>query len=406
MYKKVLFCTLITVLFSTSSYASTNLQKSNISIDVPDVFVLSEDNDNSNNNLSTFETSDYQEQLWVNIYPYPEGLASTFRKRSGLLYETFFGTDEYRLVCTYDLETILPGFNAELSEFISEYETGALHIIDSHFNTGECLVDIIYAYDNDNSAHNMSDYIDVMSSIKISDENAISSSEELKAIYSNVETPWYDSYPSGMYKIGIDMPPGEYILYTEANGYFCISSDSNQDDIKVNGNFSYNSIVFVEPYEYLDLKHCYAVPISAEPDVVTTGEGMFKVGLHIPAGEYKLQSDTDHGYYCIYPSSRQDNILSNDVFDGQKYVTVKDGQYLELHHCHFIAPPSKPIKTYNDYETVKKVQSALNNLGYDCAPGGMLTTGTITAIETYQSENGLTINGLITDELLSSLGIK
>lgn len=217
----------------------------------------------------------------------------------------------------------------------------------------------------------------------------------------------FTKYDAGMYKVGADIPAGEYIVFASGGtGYFCVSSDSNQNDILFNDNFDYNSIITIRDGEYLDLTRCYAIPAEENPDVAVSAVGMFKVGTHIPAGEYKLESSGGTGYYCIYPDSRQDDIIANDNFDGQNYVTVSDGQYLVLVRCRFAEPPAKPVKTYSDADTVRKVQEALNAAGYDCGtPDGVAGSGTRAAIEKYQTDKALTVTGAITDELLGALGI-
>ncbi|MDY3997517.1 MAG: peptidoglycan-binding domain-containing protein [Blautia sp.] len=149
-----------------------------------------------------------------------------------------------------------------------------------------------------------------------------------------------NEYKSGMYKVGVDIPSGEYILFAEnGTGYFAVSIDSNQNDILFNDNFGYNSIVTVEEGEYFDLSRCYAVPFSDDINIDTSGTGMFKVGTHIPAGEYKLEAGSERGYYCIYSDSRHDDIVANDNFDGQTYVTVSKGQYLQLMECSILEYP-------------------------------------------------------------------
>lgn len=215
------------------------------------------------------------------------------------------------------------------------------------------------------------------------------------------------NYSSGMYKVGEDIPAGEYVVFASGgSGYFCVSSDSNQDNILFNDNFNYNSIITINDGEYLDLSRCYAVPLEEEPEVKVTGEGMFKVGVHIPAGEYKLDSGADSGYYCIYPDSRQDNIIANDIFEGQNYVTVSDGQYLLLSRCKFVESVAEPMKTYDDAEMVKKVQEVLNTVGYDCGtPDGIAGSTTKSQIEKYQADRGLSETGTITEQLLKSLEI-
>ena len=74
---------------------------------------------------------------------------------------------------------------------------------------------------------------------------------------------------------------------------------------------------------------------TTETALTVINEGTYKVGSEIPAGEYKLTTTTSvSGYYAILKdSSGTDNIIANDNFDNQSYVTVKDGQYLELSRC-------------------------------------------------------------------------
>ncbi len=61
---------------------------------------------------------------------------------------------------------------------------------------------------------------------------------------------------------------------------------------------------------------------------------------------------------------------------------------------------------YKDKATVKKVQQALNDAGYDCGkPDGAAGKKTKAAISSYQTDKGLTVSGVIDDELLNSLGI-
>lgn len=145
-------------------------------------------------------------------------------------------------------------------------------------------------------------------------------------------------YSAGQYKIGTDMPEGEYmILSTGGSGYFSVTADANGDDIIFNSNFDINSIIEVYENEYLELSRSYAIPVDefySEYSILTDSPGvMLRVGFDLPAGEYKLESVSDAGYYCIYNSSRQDDIISNNNFSGNNYITVNEGEYLELSRC-------------------------------------------------------------------------
>ena len=131
---------------------------------------------------------------------------------------------------------------------------------------------------------------------------------------------------AGTHHVCSDMQAGEYILFSSSSsGYFCVSSDSNGTNIIFNDNFKYNSIISVRDGEYVKLDNCTAFPIDKNIRTVDVTEpGMFKVGLHIPAGTYNIvvENGEDSGYYCIYSSSRQDDIISNDIFSTNAIVTV------------------------------------------------------------------------------------
>jgi len=140
-------------------------------------------------------------------------------------------------------------------------------------------------------------------------------------------------YQEGQYKVGVDIPEGEYIVFADgSSGYFCVSSDANGDDIINNENFDYNSIITVRAGQYMELSRCYAVPFADVKELDVTGTGMFKVGTHISYGEYKLTT-SGSGYYCIYDDSESRNIVANDNFENSTYVYVEDGQYLLLDRC-------------------------------------------------------------------------
>lgn len=178
---------------------------------------------------------------------------------------------------------------------------------------------------------------DALADLYYGSENFSEDIANVKSLYEEAtgEKIFETSYPSGQHKVGSDMPSGEYVIFAENGmGYFAVSSDPNGNDIIANDNFEYNSIMTVKDGEYLKLSRSYAVPIS-EVETLPIGEAnMFRVGTHIPAGEYCLKADSDMGYYGIYSSSRQDDIVANDNFSGQSYVSVTEGQYLVLSRCH------------------------------------------------------------------------
>lgn len=146
-------------------------------------------------------------------------------------------------------------------------------------------------------------------------------------------------YLEGAYKVGTDIPAGEYLFVVtdSSGGYVCVSADSNQDDIIENEIVELCWFATVEDGQYLEVDDCAF--LHAELGTLNTNAdgsfstGMYRVGIDIPAGEYKLTTE-DSGYWCIYNSTDLPlDIVRNKIFDGSSYVTVKDGQYLQISDC-------------------------------------------------------------------------
>ncbi len=91
------------------------------------------------------------------------------------------------------------------------------------------------------------------------------------------------------------------------------------------------------------IKSLYYMPLSEDTDSESDesysndiySEGTYKIGSDMPAGEYKLTPTSSlGGYYAVLSDSTgEDNIITNDNFENQTYVTVSEGQYLELSRC-------------------------------------------------------------------------
>ena len=149
-----------------------------------------------------------------------------------------------------------------------------------------------------------------------------------------------DWYEASTYKVGVDIPKGEYYIEgtSSRSTYICISSDSNGDDILENENFEGHHFITVEDGQYFEINRGRARSVEAldiEFDSLNLGSGMYRVGIDIPPGEYKLQNKPDmKGYLCVFDNSFvYRSIVTNDNFEGMKYVTVTDGQYLLLTRC-------------------------------------------------------------------------
>lgn len=160
-------------------------------------------------------------------------------------------------------------------------------------------------------------------------------------------------FSAGMYHIGSDMPAGEYVIFCDSIlAYTEVASDSsgNFDSIITNDNFSYNTILTVSDGQYLTITGGYAMPIEEVTTLDLSGNGTFKVGLHIPAGEYKVEVDADSVTEMAYvevstnSSGSLDSIRANDIIENSSYITVNDGEYLTLSGCHIVNIPANEVE--------------------------------------------------------------
>lgn len=147
-------------------------------------------------------------------------------------------------------------------------------------------------------------------------------------------------YPAGMYKVGQNIPVGQYLLVADDYyaAYFELSSDSSGsfDSIICNDIFNSHTIVSVNCAEYLKLSDCHAIPIQKAKLPTNTSDGMFRVGIDIPAGEYVLTCiDSLDAYYEISSDDRHsiNSIITNGNFGNTVIITVQNGQYLRIDRC-------------------------------------------------------------------------
>ena len=190
--------------------------------------------------------------------------------------------------------------------------------------------------DSSNLDYNNSD-IDKNQSVKNNSENSLNTNINNDVVDTkDMIKPQKNVFSDEMYKVGVDISAGNYyIVATSSSGYYCISTDSLADDIVANDNFKGNSYITVQDGQYLKLSRCDMISVSDMEPLRLSGtisDGMYRVGIDIPAGEYLLTTE-GRGYYCISTDSLADDIVANDNFKGNSYITVQDGQYLKLSRC-------------------------------------------------------------------------
>lgn len=149
----------------------------------------------------------------------------------------------------------------------------------------------------------------------------------------------YDINYDKVYKIGTDLPAGEYyIKATSYSMYVEIASDNSGDIESIVGNLNTQGGIYVTVHngEYLKIVDGKLYELKNMPDVDKKNgyltEGQYKVGTDIPAGVYTIEPINGWGYFELTSDSRHDlfNIITNDNFEETTTVTLSDGQYIEL----------------------------------------------------------------------------
>lgn len=147
---------------------------------------------------------------------------------------------------------------------------------------------------------------------------------------------------AGTYKVGDDIPAGEYLVFASGMGYIENSSDSTGaiDSIIFNDNLlnGAHSYVTLNEGNYFKLQGAEMYPVEEAPSVIPEdsvyADGMYKVGQDIPAGEYKiiLDSSIGMGYYEVSKDSSHQitSIVTNENVQADTYLTISEGQYIKL----------------------------------------------------------------------------
>jgi len=146
----------------------------------------------------------------------------------------------------------------------------------------------------------------------------------------------------GTYKVGTDIPAGEYVVFSKGFAYVESASDSTGqlESIVFNENLSNGAHTYVTLHdgEYFKLQDAEMYPVATAPSVKPKDgiyeNGMYKVGQDIAAGEYKVLLDSAIGMGYLEVSSDSSHqltsIVTNENVQADMYITVTDGQYLTL----------------------------------------------------------------------------
>jgi hypothetical protein len=179
----------------------------------------------------------------------------------------------------------------------------------------------------------------VFQSIHVRTPNSSSSSSSTGQ-YISPKTNNPSAISEGSYRIGKDIPSGEYRVKPNSatsKAYYAVYESPAKSEILINDSFHGQSYFDVQDGEFLQIS---GASFSARDDSKITiqnhvGEGTYIVGVDIPAGEYTLaQTSGTKAYAVNYDSmSKNRSIITNDSFTGTSYMTVSNGSYLQLDDC-------------------------------------------------------------------------
>lgn len=159
--------------------------------------------------------------------------------------------------------------------------------------------------------------------------------------------PAIQIYGEGMYKVGSDIDAGEYFVSRTSgfSAYVEVSSDSSGkfESIVANANVPTFCFITVQDGQYISVRNGelvkaeYATVPEADENGVR-GEGMYRVGIDIPAGEYKVTHTDGHSAYIEVNSDSSGtfwSIVANENVETWSYITVEEGQYFTVKNGEF-----------------------------------------------------------------------
>ncbi|MBS4462930.1 hypothetical protein JXA27_10315 [Aerococcaceae bacterium zg-B36] len=142
-------------------------------------------------------------------------------------------------------------------------------------------------------------------------------------------------FETDMYKIGSDMPAGEYKVYSlDEYASFKLTGDARGEEYIAYDMVKTFAYVKVEDGQYLELSDCFAVPVEETWPVKiendTIGEGVYRVGIDIEPGEYKAKAKDEFARYRISKDANAIDVVDSNSIKKSSYVDVKEGEYLKL----------------------------------------------------------------------------
>lgn len=144
-------------------------------------------------------------------------------------------------------------------------------------------------------------------------------------------------FETDMYKIGADMPAGEYKIFAQDEySSFSLTGDARGEDYIASDMITTFAFVSVEDGQFLELRDCFAVPVEetwpVQPEDDKLTDGVYRVGIDLEPGEYKVSvtEGADYSSYKITEDANAKEYIDSNFISKSNYIEVKDGEYLTL----------------------------------------------------------------------------
>ncbi len=165
---------------------------------------------------------------------------------------------------------------------------------------------------------------------------------------------WYEE---GTYKVGHDIPAGEYYVKTDSSYGGTITckdkrSGNHHDKFCSFRNFRF---VTVKDGEYLEIQDASFTDAKNAPVLKAdeTGRyipGEYRCGIDIPAGLYYVETESDYADVDVYTKSSlsYEDAVTNRSIHNFRYVEIKEGEYLVLENCNALPAEQHTPPTPDD----------------------------------------------------------
>ncbi len=168
----------------------------------------------------------------------------------------------------------------------------------------------------------------------------------------------YDTYyKPGTYRVGTDMPAGEYVVFAnpDAIGYlYKYAVDGNVGNsgkrYLYNKYFDYCDVIRLDEGNYLDLSNAYAVP-GDDVTLDTSHNGAYRAGKDIKTGHltFRLSSELKAGYVDVGlpdASTADRTIVYLNEDHSSVVINVTAGMYVKVYGCDILDEKLTDIYTF------------------------------------------------------------